>query len=208
MSPSRSQTSASSRRLSKARSSAAALFLLALAAAASAGGPFEKAPRDYAVRGVITTSDRKSASGLVFTTLGKPLEIYDAKTEKHVPFKLADVVRIDVEIAEEHEEPYWYWKESGSDEKVFTGKTYPWRLYTTTVTFKFGRKITGPLSGLVYLEKEGGKKTPYVLHKRQKGKEGHTPKDLVYVVSIVLGGSAAVETPAGSAASEARVEAR
>ncbi|MHC4715011.1 MAG: hypothetical protein ACYTAN_17350, partial [Planctomycetota bacterium] len=103
-------------------------------------------------------------------------------------FRLSDISRIDVEIEEEWEEPFWYWKESGSDEKVYTGKTYPVRKYRTSVTFTDKRKITGTLSGLVYLETENGEKKAYTLYERQKGREGQKPEDLVYVKSIVRQG--------------------
>ena len=165
-------------------SRALAILVLALAACASAG-VFEEPPADYKLPGSITTSDSKSVSGLVYTTLGKPVKIYDPTPKKFVAFTLAEVSRIDVQIAEQHEEPYWYWKESGSDEKIYTGKTYPWRKYLTTVTFVSGKKITGQFSGLIHIDSDG-KKTSYTLYKRQKGKEGQKPDDLVFVKSIVL----------------------
>lgn len=146
---------------------------------------FEETPRDYAVAAAVSTSDGKSASGLLYTTLGKPLKIYDRAKEKFVSFTLKEISRIDVAVEIEKEEPYWYWKESGSDEKVYTGKSYPWRKYVTTVTFPGGKKITGTLSGLLYLEKNG-KKTRHILYERQKGKEGQKPKDLVYVTSVAV----------------------
>ncbi len=169
---------------------AAMAFVFGLALAASAGGVFEKPPRDWVVSGTVRTSDGKTASGLLYTTLGKALKIYDPEKKKFVKFTLNEIKRIDVAIEIEKEEPYWYWKESGSDEKVYTGKTYPWRKYITTVTFSSGKKVGGYLSGLIYLEKDG-RKTRYTLHKRQKGKEGQKPKDLLYVTSVTIGSNTA-----------------
>ncbi len=170
----------------KARNPRAAITLLILASAAGAADVFEKPARDYAVSGAVTTSDGKAATGLVYTTLGKPLEIYDEAKKKSVSFRLADVARIDIEVLREWDEPFWYWKESGSDEKVYTGKTYPVREYKTTVTFADGKKIAGALSGLVYVETDDAAKKPFTLYKRQKGKEGQKLTDLVYVKSVVV----------------------
>lgn len=169
---------------------AAMAFVFGLALAASAAGIFEKPPRDWVVSGTVRTSDGKTASGLLYTTLGKALKIYDPEKKKFVKFTLNEIKRIDVAIEIEKEEPYWYWKESGSDEKVYTGKTYPWRKYVTTVTFSGGKKVGGYLSGLIYLEKDG-KKTRYTLYKRQKGNEGQKPKDLLYVTNVTIGSNTA-----------------
>ena len=133
---------------------------------------FEGPKASYTLPGAITSSDDKTTTGLIYTTLGKPMTIYDRAKKRYVEFPLADVARIDVAVEEEHEEPYWYWKESGSDEKVFTGNTYPWRKYLTTVTFASGKKITGDMAGPLYIETPSGEKKQFILHKRDKGKEG------------------------------------
>lgn len=163
-----------------------ALFSALFPLGGRAAGPFERPRPAYAVDGSIAASDDKGVSGTLYTTLGKPLKIYDRAERRSVDFELSEISRIDVSIEEEHEEQVWFWKESGSDEKIYTGKTYPWRKYLTTVAFLSGRKITGDLSGLVYLEKADGSKIRYTLYQRQKGKEGERPADLVYVVSIVV----------------------
>ena len=149
-------------------------------------GVFEKPERDYTVEGTVSTSDGKSASGTLYTTLGKGLVIYDRAEKKNVEFTLPGVMRIEVAVEEEHEEPYWYWKQSGSDEKVFTGKNYPWRKYVTTVTLKDGKKVSGDTSGIIFLEETGKAPERFILHKRQAGAEGQRLPDLVYVKSIVV----------------------
>ncbi len=181
------------------RHSLAAVLVAAAAGVALAAAMFEEPPADYKLKGAVATSDKKSARGLVYTTLGKPLKIYDLEKKKFIDFTLEEIARIDVEIEEEHEEPYWYWLESGSDEKVYTGKTYPWRKYLTTVTFSPERKITGHLSGLIHVDCDD-KKTSFTLYERQKGKEGQKLEELVYVKSVVIGETADVEE--GAAAGE------
>ena len=87
---------------------------------------------------------------------------------------------------------------------MYTGKEYPAREYTHTITLKDNRKITGPLSAVVYLQtvSEDGKppvETRFLLHKRQKGKPGTALKKLIYVRSIQFGVPAPKMSPKKSA---------
>ena len=75
----------------------------------------------------------------------------------------------------------WRFKETTSDEKVYTGRSYPAREYLHTITLADGRKITGPLSTIVYVQPrqtgpaETGQDRPppeaerFLLNKRNKG---------------------------------------
>ena len=88
---------------------------------------------------------------------------------------------------------------------MFTGRTYPARQYVHTITLSDERTITGPLSGIVYVQpyaytpdKPGAYRTPvkaerYLLHKRQKGEIGGELKSLHYVKLIKLGKEALAE---------------
>ena len=150
---------------------------------------FEKEPAEHATSATVTTSDGKSASGQLYTKLDMPLTVFDRARKRFVAFTLKDISGIDVSVEEEKDEPSWYWKESGSDEKVFTGKTYPVRKYVTKVTFADGKAITGDVSGPVYLKTTDGREIRYVLYRKQKGNEGQKLSDLVHVTSIVLSGA-------------------
>jgi hypothetical protein len=164
---------------------------------------FESARPDYAVDGTLSTSDGQTFAGVLSTTGGKPLRIFERGKSQFVDFTLKDILRIDVAVEEEQEEPYWYWKQSGSDEKVFTGKSYPWRKYITTVTLLGGRTLTGDLDGLLYIvvpsptgapsvpttgtpQETGPRKLRFLLHKRDKGEEGQKAAELVYVTSVTV----------------------
>jgi len=162
----------------------AMLFVLAPCAAADV---FVRPPRQHDVSGTVTTSDGKALWGLLYINLGKPLKIYDPRKRKFVEFTLKEVSRIDIEVEIEKEQPYWYWKESGSDDKVYTGKSYIWRKYRTSVTFSGGEKVSGYLSGIIYLEDRERKKHRFILHDRHKGKPGEPAEKLIYVKSIVAG---------------------
>jgi len=188
------------------RGFAASALLLGACAAEEESGPadarpgyirpgvFEKPPAQYRVSGVVATSDGKSVSGSLFSTLGKPLTLYDREAKKYITFTLSDITRIDVAIEEQQEEPYWYWKQSGSDEKVFTGGTYVWQKYATAVTFADGRKVTGDINGIVFCDSGGKLPQRFILHKRQNGAEGQKAEDIVYVKSVEVKGPAPEET--------------
>jgi hypothetical protein len=192
--------------VSLASATGALAVLAGLWGVVAAAPIFVKPTASYTVTGTVTTSDGKKYAGTLYTTQGKPLRIYDRGKKDYVEFALKETSRIDVSIEEEHEEPYWYWKESGSDVKVFTGNTYPWRKYITTVTLLGGRTITGDLDGLIYAEvaspvganvqttdapqETGPRKYSFLFHERQKGEEKQRPADLVYVTAVVIEGKA------------------
>ncbi|MHC4713469.1 MAG: hypothetical protein ACYTAN_09410, partial [Planctomycetota bacterium] len=72
--------------------SAVAGALIALSLCGVRGASvFEKRPREYAVAASLATSDDKTHAGLVYTTLGKPLEIFDREKKKFVSFRLSDI---------------------------------------------------------------------------------------------------------------------
>ena len=50
---------------------------------------------------------------------------------------------IDAQVIWEREEKEWHFKESGSDIKEFTGKSYPCRETSYTLTLVNGQTLTG-----------------------------------------------------------------
>ena len=48
-------------------------------------------------------------------------------------------------------EKQWKFKETASDEKMYTGHSYPAREYAFKVTLRDGRMLTGPLSAIIYV---------------------------------------------------------
>jgi len=151
---------------------------------------FEKVAPGQAVEGAITRGDGSVASGEISTKYGQPLVIFDRAKKRFIDFQLPEISRIDVAVEEEHEEPFWYWKEGGGV-KVYTGKTYPWRKYLTTVTLHDGTKLEGDLSAPIHIKDADGQEAQLILYKHQKGDEGQKPTDLSYVKSIVLAPQAA-----------------
>jgi len=187
----------------------AAAVALLLAAAASAQtaneppNPFAQVrpQRTDAVPGFVELSDGTKIRGKIYLTRGHYLHIYDPKVERFrdVPLSAAKEVRCVVE--KEWMEKEWRFKENANDEKVYTGRQYPARIYVHEIELKRGGVIRGPLSGVVYVLPDPGqdelvkklrgtddstRPLRFLLHKRHKGQIGQSLKDLVYVKRIVL----------------------
>jgi hypothetical protein len=190
---------------------AAAVFLLALGLPVLRAGeppainPFGSAPsqREDAVPGRIELSDGSFHAGLIYLTRDKRLQIYDGALERQREIPLHAVKQIDCTVKREWLEKEWRFKETTSDEKIYTGRSYPAREYLHTITLKDDRTITGPLSAIVYLQPQRSVRPgdhraqpnaeQYLLNKRNKGELGEDLKSLVYVKRIKLGADASEE---------------
>ncbi len=166
--------------------------------------PFSPTPaqrdsqRDDAVPGFVELSDGSLHSGLIYLTRDKRLKIYDQQLERQREIPLRVVKQIDCKLEKEWMEREWRFKETTSDEKIYTGRSYPAREYLHTITLRDGRTITGSLSEIIYLQPQDTPSRPgkgdaepkveqFLLHKRDKGEMGQDPKSLVYVKRITLG---------------------
>ena len=113
--------------------------------------------RDDAVPGYLETSDGKVHPGQITLTRDARLKIFDEQQKKHREIPLKAIKRIDCTVLKEWVEEEWRFKENASDEKYFTGRTYPAREYTHTITLQNGQKIEGTLSGIVYVRAAVGR---------------------------------------------------
>jgi len=154
--------------------------------------PFENGcdqkPRDDSMPGYLETSDGRIHAGQLFLTRDARLKIYDEERKRQREVPLKAIKRIDCTISKEWVEKEWRFKENASDEKYYTGRSYPAREYTHKITLQNGQAIAGALSAIVYVQADAGKDPErYLLHKRDKGNLGTDLKSLVYVRSIQLG---------------------
>ena len=146
------------------------------------------APRDDAVPGYVELSNGVIRPGWLYLTREKRLKIYDETVQRQREIPWAAVERIECEVKTEWMEREWKFKETASDEKIYTGRKYPAREYIHTITLRGGRTITGPLSAVVYLQSSPkGEVEQFLLNKRNKGEPGQTMKSLIYVKQIKLG---------------------
>jgi len=147
-----------------------------------------RAPRPAA----LLYSDGTSKKGDVWLTPGvHRLTLFDVTSERNREFEFARVVRIDIEPEREEAERVWRWKENASDEKVYSGASYPWRLFRTVLTVRGARgksmTATGHLDALLYYQGDPKKKPEKIfLHRRHKLDPGRTLADQVYVTAVVF----------------------
>ncbi|MEZ0263940.1 MAG: hypothetical protein ACAI43_04370 [Phycisphaerae bacterium] len=135
--------------------------------------------------GVITLSDGEKVKGRLATTLDQPIRVYDPERKEYrdVPWPL--IKSIEAKVLWERDEREWAFRQSGSDIKVYSGKTYPARETAYTVTLADGKTVTGSIAAPIYLETAKDPKT-FILHKRAKGDVGQTLKQLAYVARVEL----------------------
>ena len=141
--------------------------------------------------GYLLLSTGEELPGRIYLTRDKRLMVTLEADDTHVRIPWGAVRRIDCLVAEEHVEREWRWKENASNVKIYTGRTYPWRLYTHKIKVKDGRVVAGKMDAVIYMKVEGeSKRRRFLTHKRDKGTWGDRPKDLVYVKRVVLGEAA------------------
>lgn len=138
-------------------------------------------PDDPASRpGTITLSDGRVIEGTIATTRDKPLRLWDEAAGKYHDIPLALVRSLVATVTWERDEREWQFKESGSDIKVYTGRTYPARETAYVVTLVNGQQLRGTVTLPLTVTSDAGS-SRHFLHKRAKGEPGQTLKDLVYV---------------------------
>jgi len=166
--------------------------------------PFGSAPsqREDAVPGYVEMSDGTVHPGQIYLTRDKRLKIFDGSLKRQREVPLRAVKQVECKVLKEWMEKEWKFKELASDEKMYTGRTYPVREYLHVITLHDGRTITGPLSAVVYVQPIADASAPlgrapsaerYLLNKRNKGRIGDDLKSLVYVKWIKLGEEALAE---------------
>ena len=169
--------------------------VVAVAQDAPALNPFgARETREDAVPGYVELSDGSLHAGRVHLTRDARLRIFDESKKQFREVPLTAIARIDCTVTSEWNEKEWRFKENANDEKYFTGHTYPAREYSHTIVLKDGRKIAGPLSGILYVQ-EDQKEQPdrYLIHKRDKGELDAKLEDLKYVRAVRLGDKALEE---------------
>jgi len=135
-------------------------------------------------QGTITLSDGTTITGSISTTAGKPLRTWDDQIADYRDMPMRFVKSIKAEVVWERDEPEWRFKESGSDIKINTGRTYPARETSYVITLNDGKTIKGAIVAPLYTRNAQGEEQTFILHKRDKGEIGQTLKQLVYVSEV------------------------
>ncbi len=161
--------------------------------------PFGARPaqREDAEPGYVELSDGSILAGSIYLTRDARLRIYDSQLKRNRDVPLRVIERIECHVEKEWLEKEWRFREAANDRKVYTGRSYPARIYVHTITLRDGRTIRGPLSAPIYVQSDPHKKAArFILHKRDKGPVGTSLKELVYVRKVELGYRALQEAKA------------
>ncbi len=107
----------------------------------------ERPSRADALPGAVELSDGTIIAGYLYTTAEKDWEVFveEEKVFHRVPF--IAVLSLTANVVEEGMELEWRWKEMGTPEKVYTGRSYPTRRLTWTLHLIDGTSITGAIKG-------------------------------------------------------------
>jgi hypothetical protein len=136
--------------------------------------------------GTIELSDGTKLTATIGTTVGKPLRCWDEKAGEYRDTPMRLVKSIKAQVLWEKQEDDWRFKESGSDIKINTGKTYPARETAYEITLLDGKTISGGIVAPLYTQDDQGNQRSFVLHKRDKGQLGQTLADLIYVKQVTF----------------------
>jgi hypothetical protein len=128
-------------------------------------------------------SNGRKIFGKFATTPGEPIRIFDTGKQEYRDLPLKIIKSMQANVLWERLEPEWKFKESGSDVKEYSGKTYPARETEYVVTLENGDKITGGIAAPIYQQTPDGDKL-FILHKRDKGEPGQSLTDLVFIKRI------------------------
>ncbi len=74
------------------------------------------------------------------------LTVFVPAKKKHVEVDFAEIVRLQQTVLKQGMEKEWRWKEGGGNEKIYTGKAYPWRQYNIEITTVAGETLKGRLA--------------------------------------------------------------
>jgi len=119
------------------------------------------------------------------------LLIYNEARRRRYTVRLAEISSLLTAIEWQGMAEKWIFRESGSDEKIYTGRYYPVRHYLATITFNDGKQLSGRIMPKTLYVKSEGKTRRFILRAKQEGKVGQKLSDLLYVRRITFGGAGA-----------------
>ncbi len=144
------------------------------------------AQRD-ALPGVVELSDGRQLAGELHTTPSRPWIVWVEEQKRWRRIPPAAVLSISAMVVDEERKLRWRWKATGQPEKVYTGKSYPFRRLLWRFHLADDSTLTGTVKGQpIRVETPSASFGPFLLQERSKGRDGQTLQDLVYVRKIVV----------------------
>lgn len=143
--------------------------------------------RDDALPGVVEFSDGLQLAGGIFTTRNKPLALWIPQQKRWLRVPIAAVLSISAVVVQQEMKLRWRWKAMGQPERVYTGKSYPFRRFEWLLHLADGSYIQGIIKGQpIWIETPHETSGPFILHERAKGKTGQSLAKQVYIRKIVI----------------------
>ena len=146
--------------------------------------------RKDAIPGTIELSNGELAVGRIYTTRDKPLRLYETRLKRFLPIPLRSIKTITGHLEWAREEPQWRWQEMGSDDKIYSGLSYPVLKVYYTLTLLNGRQYVGHCQTQPLYVTRGKERARYILWQRHKGELGQVLADLRYVKAVRFGEAA------------------
>ena len=131
----------------------------------------------------VTLSDGTVLAGRVHLP-GGTLVLHHEGQARRYSVRVAEIKALETTIERQSMEAKWIFRESGLDDKVYTGESQPVRRYLTRITFQDGRSLEGRIMPKTLYVESGGVRRKLVLRAKQEGKVGQALQDLGYVRSI------------------------
>jgi len=138
----------------------------------------------------VTLSDGTVLKGEV-NVPNDSLMVHNEAQGRRYTVRLAEMKLLECTIEKQSMEQKWIFRESGLDDKIYTGETYPVRHLIARVTFHDGQQLSGHMISKTLYVKADGRTQRFILRRKQEGKVGETLNDLVYVRRIDLSGEGA-----------------
>ena len=150
----------------------------------------QKAVQPETREGTVVLSNKERFYGKLHLTRGKRLRVWDIERKKYREIALSELSGINIHVARKRVEREWRFKEEGSDEKVFTGRTYARLDFGLTLTLagkKRPVKCRIARGTPIYVQPPKGKRQRFLIQPHMTGDMGQRADQLVYVKEIVFG---------------------
>ncbi len=154
-------------------------FVLAVLLASAPAAAIEWLPA------TVHLSDGSALVGRVAVP-GDSILIHVEAQGRRFSVRLAEMQAIENVIETQSMERKWIFKESGLDDKIYTGEHFPVRHYLTNVTFHDGRRLSGHMIAKTLYVEANEERHRFILRQKQEGDVDEDLTDLTYVRSVVF----------------------
>jgi len=114
------------------------------------------------------------------------LIIQNEALARRYTIRASEIAKLETTVERQSMEEKWMFRESGLDDKVYTGEHYPVRQYLTRIAFHDGRALEGHIIAKTLSVESDGKQQRFILRYKDEGTVGQKLEDLLYVRAITF----------------------